>query len=207
MLVEPEFKRAVVFFDGQNLFHHARDAFGYEYPNYCPFRLASRVCLDMGFNLQEIRFYTGIPDAQKNPFWHHFWSAKLLAMSRLGVRTFSRSLRYRKKAIRLKDGIDFSTEVSEEKGIDVRIAIDVMRMARKNLLDVALIFSQDQDFSEVADEVRTVSQEQGRWIKMASAYPVSSTASNRRGINKTDWIKIDRALYDACIDQIGRAHV
>ena len=63
-----------------------------------------------------------------------------------------------------------------------------------------LVFSQDQDFSEVADEVRAVAKEQGRWIKMASAYPVSPTVGNDWGINKTDWIPIDRALYDACID-------
>src|SRR6185312_14044746 len=33
-LVEPAIKRAVAFIDGQNLFHHARQAFGYHYPNY-----------------------------------------------------------------------------------------------------------------------------------------------------------------------------
>jgi len=91
--------------------------------------------------------------------------------------------------------------VGEEKGIDVRMAIDIMRMVRQNLLDVALLFSQDQDFSEVADEVRAVAREQRRWIKIASAFPFSPTASNRRGINKTDWIAIDRTLYDACIDR------
>ena len=65
---------------------------------------------------------------------------------------------------------------------------------------MALVFSQDQDLSEVADEVRVIAKEQGRWIKMASAFPVSPTARNRRGINKTDWVSIDRAIYDACLD-------
>jgi hypothetical protein len=65
---------------------------------------------------------------------------------------------------------------------------------------VALVFSQDQDLSEVAAEVRTISMEQSRWIKMASAFPVSPASRNRRGINSTDWIRIDRAAYDACID-------
>jgi hypothetical protein len=76
-----------------------------------------------------------------------------------------------------------------------------MRAVRQNLADVVLIFSQDQDFSEVADEVRSVAREQDRWIKIASAFPVSPTAPNNRGINKTDWIRIDRTLYDACIDR------
>ena len=89
---------------------------------------------------------------------------------------------------------------AEEKGVDVRIAIDVIRMAHHQEYDVALIFSQDQDLSEVADEVRVISREQNRWIKVASAYPTSPVIPKQRGINKTDWIPLNRALYDSCID-------
>jgi hypothetical protein len=73
-------------------------------------------------------------------------------------------------------------------------------MARENRYDVALIFSQDQDLSEVADEIRAISVQQSRWIKIACAFPTSPTAENRRGINGTQWIKIDRATYDSCLD-------
>ncbi|OGS00675.1 MAG: hypothetical protein A2V88_07270 [Elusimicrobia bacterium RBG_16_66_12] len=58
----------------------------------------------------------------------------------------------------------------------------------------------DQDFSEVADEVRLIAAEQGRWIKIASAFPSSPASRDSRGINKTDWIKIDRGTYEACSD-------
>ncbi len=75
-----------------------------------------------------------------------------------------------------------------------------MRMARRDELDVALIFSQDQDFSEVVDEIKALAHEQSRWIKVISAFPISASSRNKRGINNTDWIKIDRATYDACID-------
>lgn len=88
----------------------------------------------------------------------------------------------------------------EEKGIDVRIALDVLRMAHRREYDVALFFSQDQDLSEAAAEIRTVAAEQARWIKIASAFPFSPTTRNRRGIDRTDWITIDRATYDACLD-------
>ena len=88
----------------------------------------------------------------------------------------------------------------EEKGVDVRIALDVISLAHRREYDVALIFSQDQDLSEVAEEVRVIANEQSRWIKVASVYPTSPAATNRRGINKTDWVPIDRATYDACID-------
>ena len=36
--------------------------------------------------------------------------------------------------------------------------------------------------------------------------PVSPTATNRRGVNKTDWMSFDRALYDACLDKNDYRH-
>ena len=122
-------------------------------------------------------------------------------MSWQQIVVFSRSLRYRNQRVKLPDGTEHTFLVGEEKGIDVRIAIDVIRMAHHKDYEVALIFSQDQDLSEVAKEIRTISQEQDRWIKVASAFPLSPTTLNRRGINKTDWIGIDRATYDACLDK------
>jgi hypothetical protein len=117
-------------------------------------------------------------------------------MKRAGVHVYSRPLRYRNK---IGPG-GAPVLVGEEKGIDVRIAIDVFSCAVQNRFDVALVFSQDQDLSEVADEFRIIATSQSRWIKMASAFPVSPTSANKRGINSTDWIKIDRAMYDASID-------
>lgn len=200
MVVEPPVKRAIAFIDGQNLFHSVRGAFGYNFPNFGPKALAARVCAGKGWQLDSVRFYTGVPDATDNAFWSQFWAAKLLAMSRQGVVTYSRPLRYRNKQVKLPDGSTHAYLTAEEKGIDVRIALDVIALAHRSVCDVALIFSQDQDLSEVAEEVRVIAKEQNRWIKVASAYPSSPAATNRRGINKTDWIPIDRATYDACID-------
>ena len=56
---------------------------------------------------------------------------------------------------------EIKASLHEEKGIDVRLALDVVPMARENLYDVALIFSQDQDLSEAADEVKAISVQQG----------------------------------------------
>ena len=48
---EPPTKRAVAFVDGQNLFHAAREAFGYTYPNYDVSALAGLVCARQGWEL------------------------------------------------------------------------------------------------------------------------------------------------------------
>jgi len=79
--------------------------------------------------------------------------------------------------------------------------LDVVRLAREAAYDVAVLLSQDQDLSEVADEVRAISIQQQRWIKVACAFPVSPTYTNTRGVNNTEWVRIDRTLYDRCIDR------
>ena len=197
----PPVRCAVVFVDGQNLFHAAREAFGYTYPSYDVQALARQVCNGQGWRLVQVRFYTGIPDSGDNPRWHFFWTHKLASMGRQGVVVYSRPLRYRKRTVSLPDGTQHSLLTGEEKGIDVRIALDVIALAHRREYDVALVMSQDQDLSEVAEEIRAISREQQRWIKIASAFPQSPASQNRRGINKTDWIRIERALYDQCLDR------
>lgn len=197
---EPATKRAYAFIDGQNLFHAAKEAFGHRHPNFDVSLLAHCVCQLQNWCLTKTLFYTGIPDIVDDPFWNHFWVSKLSAMGRQGVQVFSRPLRYRNQTIQLADGTSRTMLVGQEKGIDVRLALDVVRHVRKADCDVALVLSQDQDLSEVADEVRSIGIEQQRWIKIASAYPDSPTRTNRRGVNRTDWIRIDRTTYDACLD-------
>ena len=81
-------KRAIAFVDGQNLLHAARDAFGYTFPNYGFPSLARAVSESRGWELKQVRFYTGIPDRSDHAFWNHFWAGKLLQFSRQGVRLF-----------------------------------------------------------------------------------------------------------------------
>lgn len=65
----------MAFVDGRNLFYAAKYAFGHNFPNYDVPALADEVCRACGWILAKVYFYTGIPSAQDDPFWHHFWSA------------------------------------------------------------------------------------------------------------------------------------
>ncbi len=172
MAIEPPVKRTIAFFDGQNLFHHAKAAFGHTYPNFDPGKLTGSICSSRGWAISRIHFYTGVPSSMDKPFWNHFWTAKMAVVAPVG----------------------------QEKGIDVRIALDIVRYALDDKYDVALIFSQDQDLSEAVDDVKKIAKIKDRWIRLACAFPVSPTVLKARGINGTDWIRIDRATYDACID-------
>jgi uncharacterized LabA/DUF88 family protein len=182
-LVEPATKRAISFVDGQNLYRSVKECFGYHYPNFDVLSLSHAVCQSRyGCNVDQARFYTGVPPLAEDPRWHHFWHAKLSAMSRQGIYVYDRP-----------------TRNGKEKGIDVRIALDVIGMAHRNLYDIAVIFSQDQDLSEIVAEIKALAQEQQRWIKVACAYPCAAHI-NKRGINQTEWVRITKEMYDACID-------
>jgi uncharacterized LabA/DUF88 family protein len=199
-LYVPHEKRAVAFFDGQNLFYAAKYAFGYSFPNYDVGALAEKVATANGWRLAETRFYTGIPDAGADPIRHAFWAAKTASMGRQGIFAFTRPLRSRTIQTPNPVGPARTGVAWVEKGIDVRIAIDVISLAFKRVFDVAIVFSQDQDLSEVANEIRAIAAAQGRWIKIVSAYPVGTDYTNTRGINGTDWFKMDKPFYDSCID-------
>ena len=200
MPVEPAVNRTIAFVDGQNLFHNARSVFGYIYPNYDVQKLAQAVCASHGWTLERVQFYSGVPSPTDNAFWNGFWSNKLAMMGRRGVVVFSRPLVYRNKMVQVPGYGAHTFLAGEEKGIDVRLALDALDAAHRKQFDVALIISQDQDLSELASLLRQVAGFQNRWIKIASAFPDSTAAANRRGINRTDWCPIDRLTYDACID-------
>jgi hypothetical protein len=127
--------------------------------------------------------------------------ALLAAMGRANIHTFTRPLKYGTGTVTLSDGSTQILTTKQEKGIDVRLALDIVRLALDDKYDVALIFSQDQDLSEVANELKSISILQNRWISAFSAFPASTSSTNGRGINRTTWIKIDKTLYDSCTRQ------
>ena len=199
---EPNVKRAIAFFDGQNLYRHAKDAFGYHHPNFDPIKLFDAVCSAKQWANRGVRFYTGTPNLAHSELWHGYWTKRTLAMSQSGILVTKRPLRYHYEEIKREDGTTKTVETPHEKGIDLRIGLDIVRLARTNQLDVVVIFSQDQDLAEAAQEVQSIAQETGRWIKVASAFPTGPRATATRGIDRTDWFRLDRAFYDACLDPL-----
>jgi uncharacterized LabA/DUF88 family protein len=198
MYLPPPNPRAISFIDGQNLFRSVKDSFGYQFPNYDVLKLSSIISKQNGWSHIETHFYTGLPDPSDQR--HIFWQNKLASMGRQGIVLFTRPIRYHTKEITCSRGHTEKITIPAEKGVDVRIAIDLIRLAFANRFDVAIIFSQDQDLSEVSKEIRSISSAAKRWIKVVSAFPSSDISPHKRGIDYTDWIKIERALYDQCID-------
>ncbi|MCX7022817.1 MAG: NYN domain-containing protein [bacterium] len=203
MRFEPPIKRTAVFIDGQNLFYSVCEAFGYTFPNYDVSRLAEEICRNNGWQVLSVNFYTGVPSAKDDPFWNSFWQNKLKIMGKRGINVYSRYIKYREKAFNCPNcGIDFPVRFGQEKGIDLRLAIDAIRMARNNEYDVCIIFSQDQDFTELVKELKSISMDEDKWLRVVCAYPVSQKKTNTQGIHGTQSIEIDKKLYDLCIDPL-----
>ncbi|WP_165927451.1 MULTISPECIES: NYN domain-containing protein [Burkholderia] len=188
----------MAFFDVQNLYRHAKDAYGdgYHHPNFDPLKLHQKVAAHFSFVPNLTRFYTGVPIQSESELWSGYWNNRVLALKRAKVMVETRKLKYHQEE--MLDGTFRS--VAQEKGIDVRIALDLVRCARKKEFDAAIIFSQDQDLAEAVKEMKEIAREQQRSIKIISAYPKSADASALRGIDKTDWFSIEKAFYDACLD-------
>lgn len=196
--------RAIVFFDGQNIYQAAREAFGlprFNTPNYDPLLLARFVCERRGLALQQTRFYTGVPPADKDRRWNGFWNNKLRAMASNGVHVFQRPVRYRMEKISVGDGVELEREVGKEKGVDVRIAIDMLTLFMRKAYDVAVVFSQDQDLSEAVTEMKEIAEVEGRHFFAISAFPFGQLSQNNRPITGTSPERIALQDYDKCLDK------
>lgn len=191
---------AMAFVDGQNLFQHAKEAFGHFHPNYDPIKLHAHVCAAHGWTPNLVRFYSGVPTTAEDPKWASWWSNKVLALKRARVHVTTRQLRYRTEYAFDANGNEKAITVPHEKGIDVRLALDVVSCAVSKQFDVGVIYSQDQDLSEVVSDIKKIAALAGRDIKLACAFPDGPKASSHRGINGTQWIRIEQADYDQCLD-------
>ena len=192
-------KKAIAFFDGQNLYNHAREAFDIKHPDYDPQKLLAAICEEKNWLVHGVRFYTGIHTSAGNLKWHRFWHNKILAMERKGVLVTKRTLQYHSEETPYDGSAEKRTK-AREKGIDVRLALDMVRLARQKQYNVAILFSQDQDFGEVIKEVKAIAEEQNRWIELVCAFPVGWNASAKNGVYGCTPLEIDEALYRKCID-------
>ena len=200
MAEAPAVKYAMAFVDGQNLYQHAKDAFGHYHPNYDPIKLLAAVCKLYGWTPNLVRFYTGIPSAERDPFWAAYWAKRLLFMKNSGIYVTTRPLRYREERVMDQLGNTETVYTPQEKGIDVRLALDIVSTARTKQWNVAVIFSQDQDLAEVVEEVRNIAREQDRWLEICCAFPYGPLATSRRGIDKTTWCRMEEDFYGECLD-------
>ncbi len=147
-------ERVVVFVDAQNFYRSAKRAFfepeepvrnGQFHPRALGEHLASR---DSGRTLEEVRVYTGRPGGFLQPRAHAANLRQCQAWERDGCYVFSRPLRYPHRWPHNAGG-----QRPEEKGIDVAIALDMVRLAMSGSYDIAILCSADTDLVPAVEAV------------------------------------------------------
>ncbi len=183
--------RALALIDGMNLFNNAKAAFGstgsvydFSFPNYDVAKLARVVSNKLGCEISETRFYTGVPRQYMDADKHQFWASKTQSMRQSGVIVYTRPLR--------------NSNPPQEKGVDLRIGMDALALAHQQIYDTLIIFSTDQDFTEIREHVERVARSQGRTIRFVSAYP--NSPGRIWGIKGFEHLPIPQQVYEQCID-------
>jgi uncharacterized LabA/DUF88 family protein len=203
-LVLPRPSRVCSFIDGSNFFNSAKRCFLYPYPNCDIAKMVKAVvALQPGRQLVSMHYYIGIPTPTDDKDNNGWWTRKLSAMGRTGVKIERRYLKKRELSIELSGVVKYKATVPklQEKGIDLKLGLDMVRMTRERLFDVAILFSQDGDLVEAVEEVYSIAREQQRTVVVECAYP-HAAGVDRYPIKRTTPIKVEKALYDSCIDPI-----
>lgn len=177
---------AIAFFDAMNLFYDVRSQYGYSYPNFDVQSLAQAVSDRLGVALLETRYYSGIHSRKFNSAQHYWLRNKAVYLVSQGVFVYTRQLSY-------------AGGIPREKGIDLRLSLDVVDAVFESRAETVIIFSRDQDYTELLEATRKMTKAKGTRLRLVSAFPVSSR-NRSRGIDGFDWFRISREMYDSCID-------
>lgn len=147
--------RVIVFVDAQNFYRSARRAFfddatgPYRLGQFHPRALGTLLCSrETGRSLAAVRLYTGRPDAYLQPAAYRANVRQSRSWEQAGCSVFARQLRYPPGWPDKSRG-----QGPQEKGIDVRMALDIALLAYRREYDVAIVCSGDTDLIPAVEEV------------------------------------------------------
>ncbi|GII82670.1 hypothetical protein Ssi03_06600 [Sphaerisporangium siamense] len=154
--------RVILFLDYQNVYKGARSCFhpgvaaSHTYGQVHPIRLGRALVENSPYQreLVEVRVYRGRPAANRDPKGYGACMRQLRSWATDSrVEPITRSLRYpRGWPDRCQPG-----DKPQEKGIDVALAIDFVRLAMEGRYDVGILMSTDTDLKpalEIVDSMR-----------------------------------------------------
>ncbi len=189
----PAVLRTVVFIDGENLRKTCYALFNWAWCH--PLRLAEElVAIRPGRHLAEVRYYSGVHDPNRFPDRAAKMSRRLNAYRSQGVHVETRTLKYGlewvvdQEAQAVVSTVTTSGSQSKaragyvnvraqqvltgrEKGIDVRLCLDLIRLAIENRYDLAIVVSGDSDIDEAVKEVFDLRPLLRRWLTVENAVP------------------------------------
>ena len=173
-------KTAIIFIDGNNWYHNSKQIINTKYIDFL--KLSKFICDKFDLNFKEIRYYNSIPDISENALKYHQHMSFLKDLEKSGIRVFTRKLQKTstKELLKEKTQIIESLDLCEickplikqnciecigviskkEKGIDVKIASDIIRKSIiENECDVCILISGDADFIPAMQTIKDAGKE------------------------------------------------
>ncbi len=149
-------KRAIVFIDGNNFYYKIKEItssktevlklLDFQYRSFAQNLIQ---LTQKGGTLVDIRYYVGSVKRQAGPDKEK--SEKLYA----NQQKFIAKLQQQEIAVILGNLIQHPDKSFHEKGVDVRIAVEMIRLARENKYDTAYLLSSDTDLVPAVEEVHS----------------------------------------------------
>ncbi len=208
-------KRAIVFVDANNWYHNVKLLFK---PSKISIqKVANLICNNLKLDLVETRWYASIPDivdGEEDYFDHmHFLSllekegVKLITrkLQRLSAKETLRKKRQTIDSLDLCDNckplieasfLDLADIKRKEKGIDVWIAIDMVKMAINNEYDICILVSGDTDFVPAINLIKDIGKE-----ALSAFVPFGYSTELR---NSTKYFIIRKETLTKCFRDYGK---
>jgi uncharacterized LabA/DUF88 family protein len=140
--------KAFVFIDGSNFYHKLKDLaytaggvislLDFDYIGFCK-------SLILFNELIEIRYYVGALKRRKSIKSEKIYADQQRLIAKLQQQNIT---------IVLGQLIQHPDKSFHEKGVDVRLAVEMIRLARRNSYDVAYLLSSDTDLAPAIEEVQ-----------------------------------------------------
>jgi len=171
-------KRTIFFIDGNNWYHNVKSWFK---PGSVDIKkLIELLSKENRLDLIEIRWYVSMPNREDDELIYKNQRAFLGRLEKKGIKIITRKLQrlsnkeILKKKKELLDSwdlckickpiveasfLDIEDKNQKEKGIDVWIAIDMVKEALQNKLDYCVLISGDADFVPALELIRSMKKE------------------------------------------------
>lgn len=181
-------KTAMLFIDGNNWYHNSKQVIDTKNIDFQ--KLAILLENKLKIKIKEIRYYNSIPDISENPLKYHKHMEFLNNLKNQSIKVFTRKLQKSstaeilKEKTRILDSLELCGSCSplikqncldciglvtkKEKGIDVKIAVDMMRKCLiEKECEVCILISGDADFIPAMQTIKDA----GKEALTASVFP------------------------------------
>ena len=175
----PADDRVMVYIDGSNLYHSLRNTLGRIDLDFLAF--ARKLAGDRRF--QRVYYYNASVDSTKEPDRHREQRQFFDALNK----TDYLELRLGRLVYR-----NFPTSPPYEKGVDIKIATDMLVHGANGNYDVAVLVSGDTDFCDALQAIKNG----GRLVEVALFEPANSSQELRNVADRV--IRLDQSYFADC---------